>query len=562
MKDVVVIQHAEAIPGAQEVCAQLPDYEVYLFDPVLGDPVAAAGLRNVQLFTQIGGPSYHSMDEDAHAAALALETELDAGQRAHSGISIVGWQHLNLYYLFMTFQWYEALWRLMGPRLHQRKVHVLINDNPADYYFNSFMPSLALVSYLQKIGIAFTAYDYGAKGAPVYQVPDLSGMTREGGPDYLLTHLPTCVYDSAYFQEEMRAAGKKVINLQATYWDLPLAADRQIGLIEMQGVLRGLAPPVEKRISASTQALGNGLHRLLTPYIGLPAYCARQADHIVQRYRAQLVTYFELQRYFSAVMPGKLLMSEHDTGLHGPLIAFAEERSLPVILVPHSKIMNDLEFTHSNLLALTHPMQGTSILDGLKKPVSTQTISYPERFSSTSAVGSGLRTISLILNSQSLNGIPFAPCDVYLEGIKRIVTWCRTHDINLKIRCKPGYTMFGLLRVYVGVDPDVLARNVNETMDDHVRGCDLCVMYEMPTSGSLYFLRNSLPILNPVVTVLTKNQLTLVHPELIVPESVDACLQRLDSFRSDPLALSTFRTTQFHAYLSRFQRARALRTCL
>ena len=562
MKDIVVILHLEAIPAVQQICAGLPDYEVYLFDPVLGDSSAAAHLRNVQLFTQIGGPSYHSMDQGAHAAAFALEAELDVTQRAHSGISIAGWQHLNLSYLFITLRWYAALWELMGPRLRQRRVHVFINDNPAEYYFNSFVPSLSLVSYLQKHAIEYIAYDYGSKGATVYTVPDLPGKSREGGRDYLLTHLPTCIYDHDHFREEMRAAGKKLINLQAKYWDVPIEADKQIGLLDMQAVEARLAPALQKRLTAFTRSLSEALQRLLAPHIGLPAYCERQVSHLANLYRSQFVTRVELRRYFRDLAPAKFVLSEHDTCFHGPLISFAEQRALPVVLLPHSKIMGNLEFTYGNILALTHPMQGTSIHDGEDKPVRSQPIIYPEQFAGTSVVGRGLRTISLMLNSQSLNGVPFAPADTYLEGIKRIIDWCRARDVNFKIRCKPGYTIFGLLRAYVGVDPDALARNVNESMDEHVRDCDLSLMYDMPTSGSLYFLRNSLPILNPVVTVLTKHQSALVHPDLIVPESVDVTLDRLEGFRSDPLSLHTFRADQFRAYLSQFQDARPLRTYL
>jgi len=135
-------------------------------------------------------------------------------------------------------------------------------------------------------------------------------------------------------------------------------------------------------------------------------------------------------------------------------------------------------------------------------------------------------------------------------------------DVQLKIRCKPGFPLFGLLRACVGADPAALARNAGETMDEHVQGCDLGLMYDMPTSASLFFLRRSLPILNPIVAELTKHQRSLVRPDLIVPESVEATLRRLDGFRADPLSLYAFRAAQFHAYVTGFTRARPLRCFL
>src|ERR1700677_2294209 len=144
MQNVVVILNIEAMADAAHLCKILGDYEIYLFDISLGDPATAAQLKNVKLFTQIAGPTYHAMDQEAHAAALALERDLDAVLRAAgSNVSVVGWQHLNFYYFFMMRQWYPALWNLVGEQLRGRHVHVLINDNPANYYFASFVPSLS-----------------------------------------------------------------------------------------------------------------------------------------------------------------------------------------------------------------------------------------------------------------------------------------------------------------------------------------------------------------------------------------------------------------------------------
>jgi hypothetical protein len=560
MKDIVVILDVDGIPAAQELCANLADYEIYLFDPQLGDAVAGARLRNVQLFTALGGPSYDSMDHHAHAAILAWETELDGAQSEQAGISIVGWQHLNLYYQWMALQWYSGLWERMGPRFEQRRVHVLINDNPAEYYFPSFLPALLLACYLKGRGIRFTAYDYGAKGSLACRVPDLYGTAPYGPAGCLLTHLPTCFYDSDYFSREMRAAGYPLINLEARYWNVPITAERQVALTDVESILERSEPALRERIEAFTRALTDRMIALLTPHIALPNYCVRQARHVAGLYRSQLVTYFELQRYFQASAPAKLLLSEHDTGFHGPLITFAEQRSLPVILLPHSKAVGDVEFNYGNILVLTHPMQGQPIHNAHRGPVLNLPISYPERFTGTSAVSEGVRVISLMLNSLSLNGIPYAPIEAYLDGIKRIAHWCRTHDITLKIRSRPGYPIFALLRAYTGMDSAMLVRHVEESLDDHLRDCDLCLMYDMPTTGAMYCLRNSIPILNPVVSSPTTPFLAIVHPDVIATESLDATMQRLEGFRSDPLTLSSFRAGQFHAYVTLFQRARPLRS--
>ncbi len=563
MRETVLILHADAIAGAQQICAGLQDYDVFLFDASLGDAVAASGLRNVELVTELGGPSYHAMDRDAQETAFALEAELDLAQREYgTGISIFGWQHLSLHHLLLTLRWYASLWERHGSRWQQRRIHLPVNDNPAEFDSNSFLPALPLISYLQESGIAFKTYDYGTAGAPEYSVPDLSGDVPDEGSEYILTHLAACHDDIGYFGDEISAAGKPVFNLESKYGNVVLPGSQQVGLIDVQNVVAELTPELQDQLDQFTWTLHEAVERLLALHIKLASYRTRQVDHIVHQYRAQLVAYFELQRFFEDTVPSKLLLSARDTGFHGPLISFAEDRMLPVILLPPGKLGSDIEFTYGSILMLSHPIQGRVIHNPNRRPVRTLPIGYAERFIGTSAVGAGLRTVSLILNAVSLNGIPFASIDLYLDGIKRIVAWSKDNDVALKIRCKPGGSIVRLLNASLGIDADMLMRNLDATIEEHARDCDLCLMYEIPGADALYFLCNSIPIFNPIVTEHTPAQLAWSNPDVMPAENLSAVLQRLDGFKADALTLYSFRDAQFLAYLGLFRAARALRIYL
>jgi hypothetical protein len=563
MRNVVVILNIEAMADAAWLCNTLGDYEIFLFDISLGDPATAAQLKNVKLFTQIAGPAYHAMDREAHAAALTLERELDAVLRAAgSNVSVVGWQHLHFYYFFMMRHWYPALWRLVGEQLRGRHVHVLINDNPANYYFDSFVPSLSLVAYLQRAGIPFTAYDYGAKGPPVYKVPDIHDTAPARFSGSLLTHLPTCVHDYEHFGREIRAAGMPWVDLESPYWNVPLEPDLRLGLTTLERGIERLDTATVAHIDSTAQVLRDRLPEFLAPHFELANYRLRQVEHVVQRYRSQFVTLAALQRYFCENQPAKLVLGEHDTGFLGPLIAFADQRALPVLLLPHSKIIGDIEFKTDGMLALTHPMQGGPVHNVDGRNVRHRPILFPERFAGTTTLGGELRTICLLLNAPSLNGIPDVPSDAYLDGIRRIVTWCQEHGVIVKIRCRGGYRIFDLLTLYLGADAGALARWMDEPLEQHARDCDLCLMYEGPTTGAIVFLRNSIPLLNPTVSVQSKKCVAMLHADLVVAESVDSTLQRLELFRTEPLAFDAFRIEQFQAYVSRYRDARPLRTYL
>jgi len=560
MRDVIVILYPGDIPAAQQLCAQWTDYEVHLFDPQLGDPALAAELRNVELLQAAGGRPYHVNASDAHSSAYAVEAEIDRTlSKFGMDLRIAGWQHLNLYYLLMTLDWYTDLWPRVEERYRGRTTHIFRSTNPAQYFFPSFLPAELLIERLQLQGSPCVAHDSLSRAVPDYSIPDLQGNAPAADGRLILTHLPTCFYDVDYFRDELQAANTALINLKARFWDISIPARHQIGLTTPDCIFARLEAPEEAQLAALTRALRPVLEDLLAPRISAPVWRSRQIEHITQSYRAQWATYRELQRYFREIEPVKLVLSEHDSGFLGPLVSFAESRSLPIMMLPHSKVCADIEFNYSNIVVLTHPIQGRSVCDSAGRAVAQSHLCYPERFVGSSMASAGLRTLSLMLNSLSLSGVPFAPTDVYLAGLRRVVDWCRSNGVAVKIRCKPGYSIHNLLSVLLGIDRRQLEQFTRETLDEHMRHCDLCLMYDLASTASLYFLRNSIPILNPLVTCQSAAQLAVVHPDVIPPESVDSTLQRLDDFKSDPRRLDAFRSAQFQAYLARFQGALPLR---
>ncbi|WP_334168732.1 hypothetical protein [Methylobacter sp.] len=563
MENAIVIINVGDITAAEHIAKDLPTYTVYIFDPMLFDLVAASSLKNIQLITWDNCPLYHELDADARATAFALEAELDLAVRAIvPEVSIASWQHLNLYYLFMSLKWYTALWDQLGGLFAHKKVHIFICDNPAAYYFHSFIPSFLLLWYLKSHEIEFSGYSYGEKPDNTDLIPDLSGENSDDHFEQILTHLPTCMYDFSYFDQEARASGKTLINIEARYFATPVQAHKNLGLISAEQTIAALPEESREKINIFSEQLAATLDRFLKPYIVIPLYRTRQIAYISNLYRAQLVTYYQLNRHFQRSKPSKILLSDHDAGFHGPIVSFAKENFLPVLLLPHAKTSADIEFKYDNIVALTHPIQGRDIFDANGRHVINEAIIYPETFSSSSLTSEGIKTVSLLLNAQSLNGIFYTRWADYLDGIRKIVAWCKDNDIALKIRCKPSYSIMTLLAREIGLDIATLHQNLAESMDQHVENCDLCLMYDTPTSAALYFLKQSVPILNPVVKPLSPAELTMVNANVVPQESVDAILRRLKGFKSNPMNFSSFRNTQFRNYIELFQHVRPLRTHL
>jgi len=563
MKEIVLILDAATINLAADVCTNLPECQVYIFDPVLVDKLPIGQFGNVELITAFSGPEYRLMHRNALAAASELEDQFERARvEAGCEISVLGWRTLSYYYFFMLSQWYSALREWLGTRLAGRRLHIFTGDHPAEFYFDSFLPPALLISYLSVRGVECVSHNYTNSQAVIYPVFDLRDLATEDMTGAVLIHLPTCMYDNRYFFDELRAVGRRLINFRSQHWDVAMDADWQRGLTDPESLLETFDVPTQAAVSAFTATMRSTAARVMLPFFDISNFRAQQSEHFAMKYRSQLISYFGLQRSFDRTPLSRLVISNHDTGLHGPLIAFAAQRGLPVMMLPHSKVGMDIEFRYANLSICTHPIQGQPIRDPDERVLDHHSIRYPEVFRGSSTPGGSLRVVSLLLNDMSLSGMLFAPTEAYLAGIGQMVEWAKRNDVALKVRVRPGGSIIRLLGKLFGMDPVALRGQVDDSMEDYIKGCDICLMYQMPTSAYLHFLRNSVPILNPVVSSHVGAPFALLHPDLIRPESVPTTLSRLDRFIADPSSMHEFSLSQFSSYVNLFQRAKPLRTLL
>lgn len=561
MKNILIITAAHDIPIAEITAKNLASYKVYFFDPTLVDVIQGSTLLNTELIVWDACPDYPALVQSAHANAFALEQELDQSLRALlPECSIVAWQHLNLYYFFMTYHWYSGLWRDVLGAMQEGKLHVFLCDNPTNYYWPSFLPALLLLEQLRTWNISFSAVTYGARSDESDVVMNLC----DGNPDRerfdLLTHLPTCFYDIDYFNAELQASGKSNINIVSKYWDVALAATKNINLIRLknQQTLSGGRPALD----AIAEQLAEKLNSLLTPYIATPDFRSRQARHLSNLYQSQLASAHLLEQYFKQHKPGKMLLSDHDAGFHGPLISFAEQHNIPVFLVPHSKVGNDVDFTYSNITTLTHPIQGSPLVNGCQKRLFHFVLSYPENFSGRSAMPPPIKKIGLLLNGLSLNGILCTDFPSYIDGIKQIDQWCKQSGVELSIRCRQGQALANILNEAIGMERTSTLAVLAGSLHSFAKSIDLCLMYDAPTSAEIEFLRTGVPILNPIPAPLSKAEALWANSDVVPRASVEAILEMLDSFIADDNNLHVFCSNQFAGYVSLFKQSYALRRFL
>ena len=557
----VIITHEDDIPPALNIISNLEEhYKVFVFDPYLVDKLAIHGISNIELVTIDRIVDYPTLYKVCHSTAFEFEKELEAAaQTIIPDVSILAWQHLNLFHIFLAVRWYSSLWPEVLGRLTGRKLHVFVCDNPAQYYDASFIPSLLLMQVLASTHIGFSAYSYGKKDDYTDLTPDFFGESPEPLACDIFAHLSTCFYDFRYFNDELAASGKTVIHMRSREWSVPINAVRTIGLGKRETLADRLPAEFLEKEAAFFNCVKDKLDTLLEPYIRTQSYRNRQAAHIANVYTSQLAAYYQLEEYFTRKKPSKILLSDHDAGFHGPIVSFSEKNGIPVLLLPHSRTSGNIEFDGSNMVSLVHPVQGESVTDRNGKRILTHTLAYPESFYPTTVFPAPVKKVGLLLNTLSQNGVMFTRYGSFIAGIKKITQWCKNNGIELSIRCRPHLPLLTVLSGATGMEVGELKQAISVSLVDYAKSCDVCLMYGAPTAGALDFLKHSIPVLNVLDDDLTLHESSTINAKVIPRSSVDAALTMLDTFVSDPANLFDFRNTQFINYINLYNNAYPLR---
>ena len=547
MQHVLIILSNLDIPGAASMAARLRSCRAVCFDPCLVDELHAGGLADAEYLDFPGGPAFPDMHNGAREEALAIERELlDVAQHLLPGVTNFSWLHLNWYYLLIACRWYGPLGQYIAANKQAlfgaAKPVVFINDNPAMFFWPSFVPALNVLEALARAGIEFDAFTYEQRADETGVMPMLVELGEQRGQRWdLLTHLPTCMHDVPLLNEELAASGRRVINLKSKYWDVPVsAAHHDMGLARTQDLKHRLT-------EASQAALGELLERMrgvidarLSTHIPSESHRARQAEQLVRLYDGQFVTYWLLKEYFDGRPPRKMLLCDHDAGFHGPLVSYAQVQNIPVLFFPHSKTIADIQFGAQHVSCLTHPIQGEPLNDATGQRVKVYPMAFAETLTCSTATPPGLRKIGLLLNSVSLNGVMVSHWAPYIQGVRDIAEWCRARGIELDVRCRPGHTLFQQVGAATGIAAETLAAGLRRPLSDFVAGIDLCLMYDAPTTAELELLRNNVPLLNPVPEPLAKYEAVIANTAVIPRAPVAEILFRLDGMVSDPANLHAF----------------------
>lgn len=527
--------------------------EAYYFDPTLADYIISKGRGDINYVERQSEFSSSLMQVNSRRRAVDFEKNISKIVKNYTKVSnVIGWQHFTLRYFFLTYFWYFDLWNEAVSKMPEGEINIFVCNNPHYLNQHSYLPSVLLMQHLSSVGRVYKAYLYGEVDYRVNDVLDIVGDVLEKECD-LLVHLPTIIHDAKYIAEELSEV-KSIVNIKSKYWDTNTNnAIIDIDFSDSKG-------PSFYDENILKEALQLEIDELLSVYFSAHDFKRRQVKIIVDTILCQLNNYYLIDHYFSKNKPGKLLISDHDAGLHGPILQYCDKEEIDIYVFPHSKFHLDNGFNTRKTTYLNHSIQRniTCIHSGAKLK---SNLYFPNEDKSNTQVGKSgnVKSIGLILNGLSEGGVLNLNFENYLNGIRVLSDWCKLNSVVMKIRCRPDMPIRNFLNSLFSGSENIIVESFETGLNEFIERIDLCIMYDIPTSASLPILNSGCPLINIIPVELDFWISGWIDEDVVPFYGISSGVDKLNMLLN---ALDVFSKNQQAEYSRRIRQSRSLKSIM
>ena len=559
MSEVVAVLHRFDMAPAAGLVVQR-GVQAFLVDPVMYDRCLGQGIAAPLVHTRSTADVARAAFTDAQAAARALCRELGEVLAAVAPAAVAGaWSSHRIFHLFWTLHGYRRIWpEVLAQHAHEHW-HLLLPQQAHTYGAHSFVPGLLLLNALRERGVAHTAYGFDCPGLDAYQLPDLRRLPADVE---LIAHLPTCKADAAHIADELLAAGQRVAVLSPQVYDVPLEGIASTGLVDLATV-RGLLDSHDGvRVEALQAPLKDVLRRHLQPWLSQPRFLEQQVQVLWEALEAQALLYLWLERHFAGRPPRRLLLSNHDATIHGALTSFALQHGMAIVVLPHSRVHNvPIKVDGPAPLCLHHALQGGPCLDLADRLLPAGLMRAHGEWSAPPAGGT-LRTLGLVLNGISGNGMCMVNFEAYADSLCQWQAWARERGLVLKLRVRIAETPVTLLAQRLAIDVEALMEGSQGSLADFAGACDLTLGFDVPTSGLHDLVRRGRAVMQVQLRPLGRHEWAIVDERVVPRYNSAEAQERLALMHANPALFVAYRREQFDLAEAREAGARPLRDWL
>lgn len=435
------------------------------------------------------------------AQNLANETEFLHSQLKKKYFKIEGdqkqWDFINLYFIFITTQIYQSQVENVQKIINSREEFSIIWPNFAqDYHFDStLLKDILFNNPLMPKNIKKIIIKNNPEEENVFKKSFNQLAINDLNIAEVLISIPTIsMNDKVAVIKYLDTSSKSqnIVDIKSPFWDV-------------ETVFKKITCTNGEKISSHNIKYENDYRSLLRNVfqsVGCNHLPQNQEQRFLERSLFQIDFYSKI---CSSSNPKKIIVTNHDGGLLGPLVSLAEKRDIDLHYFPHSAIHNlPLKITnkcnlHSNYLN-----------KGLNKLIKNPAYQHPKMFfyGNKKEINEESKKIALIiLNDLSEYGFTKSKMLNHIENINKIGDFLRIKGYDVLIRDKPTSpyeNLFGDLINYQFSKAD-------HDLDEVSKNTSICVAYEAATSAMNFFTRRG------VLTILATDRMQSNFEFSIIP---------------------------------------------
>lgn len=557
---VLVLQRSDVphIAAQRERYAGVP---LLFTDPGTLDAAVQAGLgdyalRRLDISPDLPADVY---SEALHRSAL-IDRLLTAERRALFGSDAAddtpytGWDQMLVYLSLQRAFMARAIGLCVARQFPEARLGLLRPDNAQLMNFDSMLS--AEMAAVDPARFCFIdRYEAGRFHNPqitalAWHPQALPRQVQEQGVDAVV-HIATCFYDAAVYGAAIRARFTHILDLPGTYCDVPVQRPNPL-LVRMADLPERLQDPRALRYRERAQAVYT---EQLAHWVPQRAALAQQAALWADRSHLQALNFLTLQNAFQGHQP-HFVVSDHDTGMNGPLYSVAASLGSAITVLPHSGYATSALPHGRRVTAVERQGFGAAVRTTLGQPVAVR----PVRYRSTPAAQprAAARRVCLLLNTMQSEGISHVDFFPLVGFYRRLAALCAQAGADLQVRLKPSTPALSVVAGAFGQAPAWFQHTYTRPIDDVAVEADLTIAYGEMTSGVATFLDAASLVLHaseqqwPADTLITP---PYVRDGLVQSLNGDDALAGVAALLADPAHYRRVQGEQAAAYAQRCRHA-------
>jgi hypothetical protein len=457
-------------------------------DPGLIEEAVKAGIDPKRFSyrpLKVGAHFQAGVGAQARARASLLDQALTRLRLRLFGPGIFqGWDEGTSWLFFERALVAQRLGELCDEQLPERRIGLFRPSATQRYYFDSFLSTDLFIGHSERWRIV-DHYDrvgpaVGDSTGEIYDFTRIAAMARAGQAE-AITHIPTCYANHARFQHEITRHHASNIDLPSPMWDLPVRRTTPMS-VRLEHLPQEQIPASARLYRDEARAT---IEQHLAPLVPARGPLQRQAASLADQCLVQAINHHGLLDALRGTCP-HFILSDHDTGSHGPLFSVAAALDAPITVLPHS--------SHP-VFALPHGRRvhavrrigfGTLVRTVLGEPVRTTDVDLgraPQPLQRHAA-----RTVCLLVNALHGQGLSYIDLAGLTAFYRALAELCAQVGARLIVRLKPNAAGVMMVSSAFDLPAAALEEVLRWPLDRVAEASDICINYGEATTGGIEFL--------------------------------------------------------------------------